>query len=826
MKVMDPNSSDGKTCLGENVIEISSEKAEGHGDWNSPEYQDTTNSGGKKTKAIIFHKMDSEEVSDRYVAPCFVIRLEVYDGEINHGTEENMISNEFAVKLCLDHELKRGNKVVKKKLIVALRGEIYFVKFIINPEEDDVEPRVVMGRLFVRLTKGIADFENGTVTIYPKLDPFLDSSEEEKRLEMTGISWKNIRNKRNQLEKYLLIYSDMGPSLSTRKLLTQEEAEREALAIDICRRYSLLEEERPVIETMAYSDKYKKILDGIYLDKMKLYGEMKKEEEEAIIKIKGEALIKKEDPRAFMIPIWLEENINLNALPDTGSDVNVMPYRVYKELDREEVQTVKRGITMLNYSKAEPMGLLKDVLCQVGVTTIIAKFLILDMPINRDTPILVGRRFLYTYGSILNTIERITSTFDGIYHQTFRIAKTSLDTAESDSDDEEEYAIQRNKFGAPIYGPKPARYLNCSDLLDRSLALQEVLNPFRKICVWKQVVNFLGSLPVALQHVDWKPDYTGCFNKKRMTMGAYDDEAGSSQYKRSRQYETVEEAMLPRVHHPFLLWEGCNQPARSRYNTKLDQLLPRLIYSPCVMDWNFDEVCAADELKTKKIIKFRLCGRAFSWTLLEFAKRLGLYNSEEIEEEGFDVYFQSGLCSDEHFNAQEYWLSISRAKNLSLSRSHASTIRNPVLRVLHKMITYGLCQRTTRYDKMQKNDLWLLSMFDARHQNGYANVAWLIARWMKRKGAGSQKESMICCGEFITVIAKRKNLLSEEVLNNLSALISYRALDTTTPKELIDSEGRLIPEAPEPGVLRVAVPRPPRASMQDLYERMGNIEIR
>ncbi|GJW14723.1 hypothetical protein Tco_0018856 [Tanacetum coccineum] len=210
----------------------------------------------------------------------------------------------------------------------------------------------------------------------------------------------------------------------------------------------------------------------------------------------------------------------------------------------------------------------------------------------------------------------------------------------------------------------------------------------------------------------------------------------------------------------------------------------------------------------------------FDETLLEFAKRLGLYNSKEIEEEGFDVYFQGGLRSDEHFNAQEYWLSISREENLSLSRSHASTIRNLVLRVLHKMITYVLCQRTTRYDMMQKNDLWLLSLFEARHQNGYANVAWLIARWMKRKGAGSQKESMICCGQFITKIAKRKNLLSEEVLNSLSALIYYRALDTTTLRELIDSEGGLVLEALEPTygwgyiVLLQGAYNPPRYDQQ------------
>nr|GFC60494.1 hypothetical protein [Tanacetum cinerariifolium] len=164
-------------------------------------------------------------------------------------------------------------------------------------------------------------------------------------------------------------------------------------------------------------------------------------------------------------------------------NINVMTYRVCKELGRKELKNVNKGITMLSHSKAEHMGILKDVLCHVGVTTIIAKFLILDMPIERDTPIIVGRGFLYTCGSILNTIEKITSTFDGICHQTFRAAKTSLDTAESDSDDGE-YVIQETNL------------------------------EHRKICVWKKAVSFLGSLPVALQHVDWKPEFMGNHCKK------------------------------------------------------------------------------------------------------------------------------------------------------------------------------------------------------------------------------------------------------------------------------------------------------------------------
>ncbi|GKB72331.1 hypothetical protein Tco_0933743, partial [Tanacetum coccineum] len=843
--------------------------------------------------------------------------------------EENMISNEFAVKLCLDHEVKRGNKVVKKELIVALRGEIYFVKFIINPEEDNVEPGVVLGRSFMRLTKGIADCKNKTITIYPKLDPFLDSAREEEKI---GDDWDLLLD---DLDFGDILDSE-GVEIPLFVCKMGKSTEKEALVINIFKRYSLLEEERPVIKTMAYSDNYKKILDGICLDKMKLDGEIKKKGEETITKIEGKALIENKDLGAFVIPIQMEGQINLNALADTGFDIN-----------------------------AEPMGLLKD-----------------------DT-------------------------------------------------------------------------------------------------------------------------------------GAHDDEAGSSRSKRSRQYEMVEEAMLPHVHHLYLLWEGCNQAARSRYNTRLAQLLLRLIYSPCVVDWNeiftseawtnafnnderiyselfhefcstyeFDEVCVVDELKTKKIIKFRLCGCAFSWTLLEFAKRLGLYNSKEIEEEGFDVYFQGGLRSDEHFNAQEYWLSISQEENLSLSKNFKELIEKVEARindwknkslsivgrlqlvqsVIASMHVYWAsvfilstcilldieqtmrgflwCQGSMRKGKAKvawdvvclpkdegglgvqrldlfnkalmavhiwklltmKESLWVLQlrpcirefiwhkigdgartslwydqwcslslladfvssrdMFRAglnksskvadvlgsgslvwsqelwvkypsllsissprlslgiqdklewRLRSGSikpfavsmvwqsirprdVKVAWVDVAWLhmrdlaslshlqpslevildfiipmeKRRTSNSVISKLVLAASvyfiwqerndfqgwfgshealearkdvinlvsmftdgmssglievqawlevnvFIMRIAKRKNLLSEEVLNSLSALIYCRALDTTTLRELIDSEGRLIPEALEPVVPSVAILRPPRASMHDLYKRIGSMDIR
>ncbi|GJV66945.1 hypothetical protein Tco_1482454 [Tanacetum coccineum] len=156
--------------------------------------------------------------------------------------------------------------------------------------------------------------------------------------------------------------------------------------------------------------------------------------------------------------------------------------------------------------------------------------------------------------------------------------------------------------------------------------------------------------------------------------------------------------------------------------------------------YEFNEVCADDELKTKKIIKFRLGGRAYSLTLLEFAHRLGSYHAEELDEEGFDVYFQGepsfeGVAQDDH--------------------------------------------------------LWLVS-----------------------------EDNL-----FITKLARKARVLSDEVIRSLSAPIYCRDLDTTTLRDLIDYEGRLIPEDPQPNVPRYAIPRAQRASMQDLYERMCSMEI-
>ncbi|GJR91984.1 hypothetical protein Tco_0215995 [Tanacetum coccineum] len=131
-------------------------------------------------------------------------------------------------------------------------------------------------------------------------------------------------------------------------------------------------------------------------------------------------------------------------------------------------------------------------------------------------------------------------------------------------------------------------------------------------------------------------------------------------------------------------------------------------------------------------------------------REAGSNEVNELDEEGFNVYFKGCLRSDEHFNTQEYW--------------------------------------TIGYDKIQKNDLWLLSMFDDRHQNRYANMAWLIPR--------------------------KCMVLTEDVVKSLSAPIYCRDLDTTTLRDLIDSDGKHILGDPQPGV-----PRFERMEYRQSYHR-------
>nr|GEU99701.1 hypothetical protein [Tanacetum cinerariifolium] len=217
--------------------------------------------------------------------------LDAYDGITDLEYKKNLISNEFAVKLRLQYEVKKnGEKVVNCELLVALKGELYFFDFVINPEQDDVELGVIFGHSFCeesrftisggqgssKLTKAIVEFGNGILTIWPDLITFNSDSDDELDALIASINvedlppldisdflpfvcnmGKNLRNKKKPFETYKMSYDGEGPSLTINQPRTQKEVTREEIKEDLYERIMILNARRPIIETLKYSDKTK-----------------------------------------------------------------------------------------------------------------------------------------------------------------------------------------------------------------------------------------------------------------------------------------------------------------------------------------------------------------------------------------------------------------------------------------------------------------------------------------------------------------------------------------------------------------------------------------
>ncbi|GKD33680.1 transposase, Ptta/En/Spm, transposase, Tnp1/En/Spm-like protein [Tanacetum coccineum] len=110
----------------------------------------------KEVKAFTFHRIETEEVCEWYITPCFVEGLDAYDGITDLEYEKNLISNEFAVKLRLPYELRKNDeRVVSREVLVSLKDG-----------EFEVEEEVV-GEEFIQGYKAIREKNDPGVFVLP-----------------------------------------------------------------------------------------------------------------------------------------------------------------------------------------------------------------------------------------------------------------------------------------------------------------------------------------------------------------------------------------------------------------------------------------------------------------------------------------------------------------------------------------------------------------------------------------------------------------------------------------------------------------------------------
>ncbi|GJR84584.1 hypothetical protein Tco_0155369 [Tanacetum coccineum] len=143
-----------------------------------------------------------------------------------------------------------------------------------------------------------------------------------------------------------------------------------------------------------------------------------------------------------------------------------------------------------------------------------------------------------------------------------------------------------------------------------------------------------------------------------------------------------------------------------------------------------------------------LLGRArrrLSWR--KFILALGLHIGEEMESPGF----ARDISTDGDF--------------LGPPPSY-TLIRDPVLRLCHRMIAHNIAGRSQAPKMVTVTDLFYLRGLDV----GSVNIPYLLARYLRRFAAGRKSGDHISCGQFVARLPEHFGLLTAEILKGLMVI--------------------------------------------------------
>jgi hypothetical protein len=94
-----------------------------------------------------------------------------------------------------------------------------------------------------------------------------------------------------------------------------------------------------------------------------------------------------------------------HALYDLGASISIMPRKIYDMLGLPPLENSYFDVPLADVAKKKPLGRINDVLIMVNNNLIPVDFLVLDVECNASCPIILGRPFLRTVGTISDMKE-------------------------------------------------------------------------------------------------------------------------------------------------------------------------------------------------------------------------------------------------------------------------------------------------------------------------------------------------------------------------------------------------------------------------------------
>ncbi|KAK5835933.1 hypothetical protein PVK06_011651 [Gossypium arboreum] len=111
---------------------------------------------------------------------------------------------------------------------------------------------------------------------------------------------------------------------------------------------------------------------------------------------------KLKDPGSFTIPCLIGSLDISHALADLGASINVMPYKMFKQLGLGKPEQTRMSIQLADKTIRFPRGIIEDVLVKVDRFIFPVDFIVLDIEEDNNTPLILGRPFLATTKTIID----------------------------------------------------------------------------------------------------------------------------------------------------------------------------------------------------------------------------------------------------------------------------------------------------------------------------------------------------------------------------------------------------------------------------------------
>lgn len=127
--------------------------------------------------------------------------------------------------------------------------------------------------------------------------------------------------------------------------------------------------------------------------------------EEVSAMIQGEIPIKRPEPRSFVLDCNIQDKMFRRSLFNLGSSVNLTPYSVAISLRFNKFASTRITLVLADRSVIVPEGVLEDVPVKINDCFIPTYFVVLKYKHEPKDPLILGRPFLATAGTIINVKE-------------------------------------------------------------------------------------------------------------------------------------------------------------------------------------------------------------------------------------------------------------------------------------------------------------------------------------------------------------------------------------------------------------------------------------